>query len=203
MNLERAFELLEIDKNSSLTETRERYRDLADIWDPSRHSHNPRRHKMAQEKLKQVNAAYDSICAYLLQKEAADTGAEKEGASRGKFIVACPYCGTNNQVGAYDQAAVLLCGKCGKPLFGYADESQKDEPEKRASCGDDKCIGIIGHDGRCNVCGRTFEEAKEGSKYREALEQLERRETAKKQKRKHLYTSFWGPAPLRWPWHKG
>ena len=69
MDLWRAFELLEIDETPSPTEIKQRYRDLAAIWHPDRHSDNPRRQQIAQEKMKEVNAAYDYICAYLLQKK--------------------------------------------------------------------------------------------------------------------------------------
>ena len=39
-----------------------------------------------------------------------------------------------------------------------------DDWESRTLCGDGKCIGIIGSDGRCKECGKTLEETKNDNK---------------------------------------
>lgn len=195
MDLWRAFEILEIDENSSPTEIKQRYRDLAAIWHPDHHSDNPRRQQIAQKKMKEVNAAYDCICAYLLQKKTAGIEAEAADPYWSKVIVTCPHCGIKNRVRAYDQAAAIRCGKCGKYLFGYVDESQEDEWEKRTLCGDENCIGVIGPNGRCNYCRRSFEEAREESKHSETLKEEELQKAAEKRRRKQkikfgLYIAF-------------
>jgi tetratricopeptide (TPR) repeat protein len=195
MDLWRAFELLEIDKNSSPAEIKQRYRHLAGIWHPDRHANNPPRQQIAQEKMKEVNAAYDCICAYLLLRKNAGIEAEAAHTYWSKVIVTCPHCGMTNRVGAYDQADAIRCGKCGKYLFGYADESQEDEWEKRTLCGDENCIGVIGPNGRCNYCGRSFEEARVESKHRETLKEEELQKAAEKRGGKQkikfsLYIAF-------------
>ena len=195
MDLWRAFEILEIDENSPPTEIKQRYRDLAAIWHPDHHSDNPRRQQIAQEKMKEVNAAYDCICAYLLQKKNVGIDAEAAATYGSGVIVTCPHCGIKNRVGAYDHADAIRCGKCGKYLSGYADESQEDEWEKRTLCGDENCIGVIGPNGRCSYCGRSFEEAREESKHSEMLKAEELRKAAEKPLRKQkikfgLYIAF-------------
>jgi len=184
MDLWRALQILDIDVNSSPAEIKQRYRDLAAIWHPDRYSDNPRRQQIAQEKMKEVNDAYDCICAYLLQKK--DTGIEAEAADTygSKVVVTCPHCGIKNRVGAYDETDAIRCGKCGKHLFGYADESQEDEWEKRTLCGDENCIGVIGPNGRCNYCGRSFEEATKESQHSETLREEELQKAAEKRTRK-------------------
>jgi len=45
------------------------------------------------------------------------------------------------------------------------DETTHDatfDPTRRKLCGDGACVGVIGDDGRCHVCGRTFEQAAAG-----------------------------------------
>src|ERR1051326_8349139 len=40
---------------------REAYRDLVQVWHPDRFSHDPRLQQKAQEKLKEINEAYDRL----------------------------------------------------------------------------------------------------------------------------------------------
>ncbi len=58
MNLERCFEIFEINSKTSMEEVKRVYRDLVTIWHPDRFSHNPRLKEIAEKKLKEVNMAY-------------------------------------------------------------------------------------------------------------------------------------------------
>jgi hypothetical protein len=47
------------------------------------------------------------------------------------------------------------------------DDTTQDEPEafdptRRRLCADGSCVGVIGDDGKCRVCGRTEEQAAAG-----------------------------------------
>jgi DnaJ-class molecular chaperone len=68
MDLQRAFKILEIDQGASLAQIKEAYRDLAFVWHPDRHADSPRLRQKASEKMKELNAAYDCICAYYSSK---------------------------------------------------------------------------------------------------------------------------------------
>jgi hypothetical protein len=41
-------------------------------------------------------------------------------------------------------------------------EEDSFDPTRRRLCADGSCVGVIGDDGRCRVCGRTEEQAATG-----------------------------------------
>ena len=92
MDLQSAFEILEIDENSSAEEIKQQYRDLASVWHPDRHAQNHRLYNKSLEKMKELNAAYDIISSYLTLKR------EYEKYDKGFIIVACKNCGTKNRL---------------------------------------------------------------------------------------------------------
>jgi hypothetical protein len=194
MDPQRAFEILEIDKNASIKEIKQKYRDLASIWHPDRHPDNARLHKLSEEKMKELNAAYGYICNYLaLQKEVEQNYTESN--EDDLSIIRCKNCGTKNRVGAYSSNYILKCGKCGTIIFGFEQTEQEDSWHERTLCGDDDCVGTIGSDGRCNYCGKSFEEGKKESDYKDKTrnEALKRQsEKAKKRGwlKKAYYVSF-------------
>lgn len=59
--LKRYYELLGVAPGASAQELKEAYRDLAKVWHPDRFSHDPRLQQKAQEKLKEINEAYDRL----------------------------------------------------------------------------------------------------------------------------------------------
>ncbi len=61
MDLERCFEIFEINSKTPMKEIKRVYRDLVTIWHPDRFSHNPRLEKIAEKKLKEVNMAYNFL----------------------------------------------------------------------------------------------------------------------------------------------
>lgn len=62
--LARYFNILEVRRGASLEEVKHAYRDLAQVWHPDRYGHNPRLRAKAEEKLKAINEAYQSLSAY-------------------------------------------------------------------------------------------------------------------------------------------
>jgi nucleotide-binding universal stress UspA family protein len=63
VNIDRLMELFGLNGNFTKTQLEQAYRDLVQVWHPDRYSYNPRLQSKAEEKLKEINNAYE-----LLQK---------------------------------------------------------------------------------------------------------------------------------------
>jgi len=59
--IDRCFGMLGLKRDASQEELAQAYRDLANVWHPDRFAGNPRLQKKAEEKLKEINAAYEYI----------------------------------------------------------------------------------------------------------------------------------------------
>jgi hypothetical protein len=59
--LSKCYELLGVSPGVSAHELKTAHRDMAKVWHPDRFSHDPRLQQKAQEKLKQINEAYDQL----------------------------------------------------------------------------------------------------------------------------------------------
>jgi hypothetical protein len=60
-DLSKAYELLGVKPGVSSTELKAAHRDLAKVWHPDRFVHDPRLQEKAQEKLKEINQAYELL----------------------------------------------------------------------------------------------------------------------------------------------
>lgn len=69
MEIKRCFELLEIDPGASADEAKQAYKDIVNVWHPDRFSGNLRLKEKAEEKIKEVNAAYDTVKSFLSSKQ--------------------------------------------------------------------------------------------------------------------------------------
>jgi len=49
---------------ASQDEVNQAYRDLINVWHPDRFANNPRLQKKAEEKIKEINAAYEYIRSF-------------------------------------------------------------------------------------------------------------------------------------------
>jgi cytoskeletal protein RodZ len=58
---DRCYELLGVRPGVSVQELKAAYRDLAKVWHPDRFAHDPRLQQKAQEKLKEINDAYEQL----------------------------------------------------------------------------------------------------------------------------------------------
>lgn len=74
MDIKKCLEILELDRHASIAETKRAYKDIASVWHPDRFSHNPRLKRKAEEKLKEINIAYETLMAYLSSNQALGTG---------------------------------------------------------------------------------------------------------------------------------
>jgi curved DNA-binding protein CbpA len=57
------YTVLGVAPGASAHELKESYRDLAKVWHPDRFAHDPRLRQKAEEKLKEINEAYDRLTA--------------------------------------------------------------------------------------------------------------------------------------------
>ena len=62
--ISRCAEILGLKPNASQEEVNQAYRDLANVWHPDRFVGNPRLQKKAEEKIKEINAAYEFIKSF-------------------------------------------------------------------------------------------------------------------------------------------
>jgi hypothetical protein len=58
------YQILEIEPGASKEDIRQAYKDLAKVWHPDRFSNDPKLQQKAEEKLKQINAAYTFLKSY-------------------------------------------------------------------------------------------------------------------------------------------
>ena len=91
MDIERCFEILELDRGASSDEIKQAYKDIVNVWHPDRFSNNTRLKQKAEEKLKEVNVAFDTLKAYLSteqrreeQKKKAKPNVESRAAEKTK-----------------------------------------------------------------------------------------------------------------------
>ena len=68
-DINRCYELLEIEPGASLEEIKGAYRDLAFVWHPDRFAHNDRLQQKAQQRLTEINQAYEQLVLFLSQGE--------------------------------------------------------------------------------------------------------------------------------------
>jgi len=69
MEIWRCFEILELDNNVTLDDAKQSYKDLVNIWHPDRFANNPRLKKKSEDKLKEINIAYETIIPFLSSKK--------------------------------------------------------------------------------------------------------------------------------------
>ena len=62
--INRCIEILGLKPGAPQEEVNEAYRDLVNVWHPDRFEGNPRLQKKAEEKLKEINAAYKYIKSF-------------------------------------------------------------------------------------------------------------------------------------------
>ena len=92
MDVHSCLKILELDQTASIEDANQAYKDIVNVWHPDRFNHNPRLKRKAEEKIKEINIAYETIKSFMAREQvlgqgqkgfsfAADAGAE--GPSRG------------------------------------------------------------------------------------------------------------------------
>src|SRR5438093_2736190 len=69
-DIERHYEILGLKPGASLDKVKEAFRDLVKVWHPDRFAHDPRVQKKAEEKLKEINLAYQKLESFLSSHQA-------------------------------------------------------------------------------------------------------------------------------------
>ena len=69
MDIRRYFDILEIDRDATIDKAKQAYKDLVNIWHPDRFSNNPRLKQKAEDKLKEINEAYEMVKSVLSSKK--------------------------------------------------------------------------------------------------------------------------------------
>lgn len=65
MDIRRCFDILELDRDATIDEVKQAYKDLVNIWHPDRFLKNPRLKQRAEERLKEINEAYETVKSFL------------------------------------------------------------------------------------------------------------------------------------------
>jgi curved DNA-binding protein CbpA len=60
-DLKDSYEVLGVDPRASAQDIKAAYRDLTKVWHPDRFAHDPRLQQKAQDKLKEINEAYEEL----------------------------------------------------------------------------------------------------------------------------------------------
>lgn len=100
---ERCLELLGLKPGASAQEVKAAYRDMAKVWHPDRFAHDPRLQEKAQNKLKEINEAYEALISGQFKRRAHDAARD---ASQSNTTYSAPPRPTHN--GSKSHWAVLL-----------------------------------------------------------------------------------------------
>ena len=65
MDINKCYEILEVNKDATPDQVKQAYKDLVNIWHPDRVSNNPRLKQKAEDKLKEINTAYEKVNLHL------------------------------------------------------------------------------------------------------------------------------------------
>lgn len=64
-NLDEYYKILGLESGASEERVKQAYRDLVNVWHPDRFSHDPRLQRKAEEKLREINQAYERLESFL------------------------------------------------------------------------------------------------------------------------------------------
>ncbi len=82
MEIQQCFETLEVSQGASIEDVRQAYKDLVNIWHPDRVPDNPRLKKKAEEKLKDINLAYEELTSFLSSQRKTHANPQKKPPER-------------------------------------------------------------------------------------------------------------------------
>ena len=145
MDIEQSFEILELDRGASTDEIKQSYKDIVTVWHPDRFSNNPRLKQKAEEKLKEVNVAYDTLKSYLSSEQRMEPKQEKAEANVKTETI-------QPDATAYDKTEAIFQSVVTDVKTGM-EQGRLDQSQKSASCGGrgrrrDKGMGRCGEGGR-------------------------------------------------------
>ena len=65
MDVRQAFQILELRPGVTAADARQAYTDIISVWHPDRFSNNPRLRERAEQKVKEINLAYETVRSFL------------------------------------------------------------------------------------------------------------------------------------------
>jgi hypothetical protein len=89
--LHNCHEVLGVSEGALAQELKVAYRDLAKVWHPDRFAHDPRLQQKAQEKLKEINEAYELLTSGKIRFQKRTSGAAQNSTSQHAPPYAPPY----------------------------------------------------------------------------------------------------------------
>ncbi len=163
MTIQEACDILEVVPHSSPKQIRDAYFALVEVWHPDRFGNKPELRERATEKLKDLNLAYELLCPRgkdwevpAKQDQSRSGATVAAGSDNPHVLVRCVSCLHLNRVVCFGPG--LVCGNCGASL-SLKGKHSGFRPDGRIPCGDDACLGVIGLDGYCTVCGLTLQQS--------------------------------------------
>ena len=69
MDIKRCFEILEINESATPSDIKRSFLDLFYVWNPNKFIKKSRCYEKVSEKMKEINAAYDSLKQYFIENE--------------------------------------------------------------------------------------------------------------------------------------
>jgi COMPASS component SWD3 len=82
---DKAYEVLGVKPGVSNRDLKAAHRDLAKVWHPDRFLHDPRLQEKAQEKLKEINEAYEDAATCTCSNRLLSTATSKNTSSVGQL----------------------------------------------------------------------------------------------------------------------
>jgi curved DNA-binding protein CbpA len=70
LSIHDSYTVLDLAPGCSIEELKLAYKDMVQVWHPDRFAHNPRLGQKAEDKLKQINLAYETLEAAIAQRQA-------------------------------------------------------------------------------------------------------------------------------------
>jgi DnaJ domain len=70
LSIHDSYTVLDLAPGCSIDELKLAYKDMVQVWHPDRFTHNPRLGQKAEDKLKQINLAYETLEAAIVQRQA-------------------------------------------------------------------------------------------------------------------------------------
>ncbi len=136
MDIKQSFEILELDRGASTDEIKQSYKDIVTVWHPDRFSNNPRLRQRAEEKLKEVNVAYDTLKSYLSSEqrmEPKQENAQPDAAPYDK-TEAVVEAGTGIALSLWSYLSSLFQSVVTDVKTGM-EQGSLDQSQRRAGCG--------------------------------------------------------------------
>ncbi len=127
MEIWRCLQVLELEECSSMDAVRSAYRDLVRVWHPDRFTGDPRLKKLAEERVKRLNTAYETLIKHLEQLEGADI---KEASGANEFVKH-GLSSTEVFFEAGTRKVLTMCYSLGRAFRSALREARKKEKIKR------------------------------------------------------------------------